>query len=82
MTTAAPKRRGKSKKQVTLGSTKTRPAKAGSNAVSLTVSKGGKKAIKKLIAFKKSQVATLTITLADASGNVTTVVKTVKLALK
>lgn len=82
LTTATPKRRGKSKKPVTLASAKTRAAKAGTNTVSLTVSKGGKKAIKKLISYKKAQTATLTITLTDGSGNVTTVVKSTKLALR
>lgn len=82
LTTATPKRRGKSKKQVTLASSKTLAAKAGSNTVNLTVSKTGKKSIKKLVSYKKSQTATLSITLTDAAGNVTTVVKSTKLALK
>lgn len=85
LTTASPRRSGRgaaAAKQVTLASAARQAAKAGSNSVSLKVTKAGKRAIKKLIAYRKSQSATLAVTLTDAAGNVTTVVKSTKLVLK
>jgi hypothetical protein len=74
--TIAAKKKGK--KPVKLGSAKG-AVKAGSNKISLKLSKSGKKAVKKLARSGKSVKATLTITLTDASGNATTVVKTTTL---
>lgn len=55
---------------------------AGTRTISLKVTKTGKKTIKKMLAARKNQKATLTVTLTDASGNVTTVVKNTTLSAK
>lgn len=68
----------KGKKPATLASGKSN-VKAGSNTISLKTTSGGKKALKKIAKGKKSVGATLTLTLTDASGNVTTIVKGTKL---
>lgn len=71
----------KGKKPVKIGSLKA-SIKNGSNKLSLKLSKSGKKAVKSLERSGKSVKATLTITLTDASGNVTTIVKSTTLKAK
>lgn len=53
--------------------------KAGRNTLTLKATKTGKKAIARLLSQQKSVKATLTVTLSDSAGNVSTVVKRVKL---
>ena len=77
----AKKGRASAKKPFTLAAATT-TLKVGTNTVSMKVSKKGKKTIKKIIASGKSQKGTLQVTLTDAAGNATTVVKTTKLTLK
>lgn len=55
---------------------------AGDNTLSLKFTSSGKKTIKKMIAARKTQKATLTVTLTDAAGNASTVVKDTKLVVK
>ena len=68
---------GKTKKSkpVTLASSKSMNVKAGKNTLALKFSKTGKKSLKAISKKRKSAKATLTVRLTDASGNVTTVVK-------
>lgn len=79
----AKRKKGKTlaKKPITLAAATT-ALNVGTNTISLKVSKRGKKTIKKIIASGKAQTGTLQVTLTDAAGNATTVVKTTKLALK
>lgn len=75
----APAKKGK--KAVRLASGKG-AVKAGRNTLSLKFSKSGRKALKKLIKGGKSRKATVTVSLTDASGNVTTVVKSTTIKVK
>lgn len=71
----------KGKKAIKLGSTEG-AVKVGSNKITLKLSKSGKKAVKGIVKGGKSRKATLTVTLTDAAGNVTTVVKSTTLKVK
>lgn len=81
-TTPAGRRSGRAsaaaKKPVTIASARQVIA-AGNNKLTLRVTKKGAKALKTLLKNRKSQSATLTVTLTDNAGNVTTVVKNTKL---
>jgi hypothetical protein len=69
---------GKSKKKpVTLASGKSSKIKTGTNKLSLKFSRGGKKALKQATKSKRKLKATLSVTLKDAAGNVSTVAKSV-----
>lgn len=68
----------KGKKPATLASGKAN-VKVGKNSISLKTTSTGKKALKKIAKGKKSVSATLTLTLKDAAGNATTIVKGTKL---
>lgn len=55
--------------------------KAGTTTVSLKLTKSGRKAFKRIAKNGKSYAATLTVTLTDAVGNISTLVKKSKLAV-
>jgi hypothetical protein len=75
LTLAFPKAKGK--KAVTLANA-SGTAKAGTATIALKFTKSGKKALKKL-RKRSSRLATLTSTVTDASGNVSTLVKRTKI---
>lgn len=76
------KLKGKKKsRDVTLASA-ARAVVVGNNTLTLKFSRKGKTLVKKLNAAGKSLTGTVTVTLTDASGNVTTLIKRTKLVAK
>lgn len=78
--TAAKMPAAAAKKPVRLATAKA-AIKAGTTTVALKLTKSGRKAFKRIAKSGKSTAATLTVTLTDAAGNASTLVKKSKLAV-